>query len=62
ISHLSPISRFLVYFEAIVGQFYMAILVASLVGSHMSNFGANHNTPTIMHTNTHKNNNAKDRR
>ena len=62
ISPLSPISRFLVYFEAIVGQFYMAILVASLVGSHMSNFGANHNTPTIMHTNTHKNNNAKDRR
>ena len=62
ISPQLPISRFLVYFEAIVGQFYMAILVASLVGSHMSNFGANHNTPTIKHTNTHKNNNAKDRR
>ncbi|PKI13191.1 potassium channel family protein [Colwellia sp. 12G3] len=42
ISPLLPISRFLVYFEAIVGQFYLAILVASLVGSHMSNFGANH--------------------
>ncbi len=41
ISPLLPISRFLVYFEAIVGQFYLAILVASLVGSHMSNFGAN---------------------
>jgi len=39
ISPLLPISRFLVYFEAIVGQFYLAILVASLVGSHMSNFG-----------------------
>jgi hypothetical protein len=41
ISPRLPISRFLVYFEAIVGQFYLAILVASLVGSHMSNFGAN---------------------
>jgi hypothetical protein len=41
ISPLLPISRFFVYFEAIVGQFYLAILVASLVGSHMSNFGAN---------------------
>ena len=44
ISPVLPISRFLVYFEAIVGQFYLAILVASLVGSHMSNFGANHNS------------------
>jgi len=44
ISPLLPISRFLVYLEAIVGQFYLAILVASLVGSHMSNFGA-HNAP-----------------
>ena len=32
-----PVARFLVYFEAIVGQFYLAILVASLVGSRMSN-------------------------
>lgn len=32
-----PLSRFLVYLEAIVGQFYLAILVASLVGSHMAN-------------------------
>jgi len=31
-----PITRFLVYFQAIVGQFYLAILVASLVGSHLS--------------------------
>tara|TARA_B100000809_G_scaffold110102_1_gene108647 strand:- start:1362 stop:2093 length:732 start_codon:yes stop_codon:yes gene_type:complete len=46
ISPLLPISRFLVYFEAIVGQFYLAILVASLIGSHMSNFGAN-NAPPI---------------
>jgi hypothetical protein len=30
------VARFLVYFEAIVGQFYLAILVASLVGSRMS--------------------------
>ena len=31
-----PVARFLVYLEAIVGQFYMAILVASLVGSRMA--------------------------
>lgn len=31
-----PITRFLVYFEAMVGQFYIAILVASLVGSKMN--------------------------
>ncbi|MCW8833830.1 MAG: potassium channel family protein [Colwellia sp.] len=31
-----PIARFLVYLEAIVGQFYLAILVASLVGSRIS--------------------------
>ena len=46
ISPLLPVSRFLVYLEAIVGQFYLAILVASLVGSHMSNFGAN-NAPSV---------------
>jgi len=32
ISPLIPIARFLVYMEAIVGVFYMAILVASLIG------------------------------
>ena len=32
ISPVAPIARFLVYMEAIVGVFYMAILVASLVG------------------------------
>jgi len=37
-----PLARFLVYLEAIVGQFYLAILVASLVGSHMAN-SKNHN-------------------
>jgi hypothetical protein len=37
ISPTMPVTRFLVYFEAIVGQFYLAILVASLVGSKMSN-------------------------
>lgn len=59
ISPLLPISRFLVYFEAIVGQFYLAILVASLVGSHMSNFGTKStlsknsppNKPAIKQTN-----------
>ena len=37
ISPTLPLARFLVYFEAIIAQFYMAILVASLVGSLMSN-------------------------
>ena len=32
ISPVSPIARFLVYMEAVVGVFYMAILVASLIG------------------------------
>lgn len=31
-----PVARFLVYLEAIIGQFYLAILVASLVGSRLS--------------------------
>lgn len=37
ISPSMPVTRFLVYLEAIVGQFYLAILVASLVGSKISN-------------------------
>lgn len=36
ISPTLPLARFLVYLEAVVGQFYLAILVASLVGSRMS--------------------------
>ncbi len=32
ISPVAPIARFLVYIEAVVGVFYMAILVASLIG------------------------------
>ena len=36
ISPVAPVARFLVYMEAIVGVFYMAILVASLVGIRMS--------------------------
>ena len=32
ISPVAPLARFLVYMEAIVGVFYMAILVASLIG------------------------------
>ncbi len=37
ISPQLPLPRFLVYLEAIVGQFYLAILVASLVGMRFSN-------------------------
>jgi len=36
ISPVAPIARFLVYMEAVVGVFYMAILVASLVGAGIS--------------------------
>ncbi len=36
ISPLLPVPRFFVYLEAIVGQFYLAILVASLVGMRFS--------------------------
>ena len=32
ISPVAPVARFLVYMEAVVGVFYMAILVASLIG------------------------------
>lgn len=39
-----PLTRFLVYFQAMVGQFYLAILVASLVGSRMSSI---RNSPKI---------------
>ena len=37
ISPALPLPRFLVYMEAIVGVFYMAILVASLIGVRVSN-------------------------
>jgi len=36
ISPISPITRFLAYMEAVVGIFYTAILVASLIGASMS--------------------------
>ena len=36
ISPVAPVARFLVYMEAIVGVFYMAILVASLIGIRAS--------------------------
>lgn len=36
ISPTLPISQFLTYMEAITGQFYIAILVASLIGAHFS--------------------------
>ena len=36
ITPAAPVSRFLAYSEAIVGQFYLAILVASLIGARLS--------------------------
>lgn len=38
ISPVFPLARFLVYMEAIVGLFYMAILVASLIGVRLSGY------------------------
>ena len=42
INPVTPIARFLAYFEAIVGVFYMAILVASLVGIRVSEINSDH--------------------
>ncbi|MEZ5592197.1 MAG: potassium channel family protein [Gammaproteobacteria bacterium] len=42
ITPVTPIARFLVYMEAIAGQFYLAILVASLVGIHVSDYMSRH--------------------
>jgi voltage-gated potassium channel Kch len=39
---ISPLARFLVTMEAIVGVFYMAIVVASLIGVRLSSAGAAH--------------------
>ena len=39
ISAALPVSRFFVYLEAIAGQFYLAILVASLIGMRFSSGG-----------------------
>lgn len=36
ISPATPLTRFLVYMEALTGQFYLAILVASLIGARFS--------------------------
>lgn len=38
ISPVMPLARFLVFMEAIVGVFYMAILVASLIGARLSGY------------------------
>ncbi len=43
ISPIAPLARFLVYMEAIVGVFYMAILVASLIGIRASEIHAKDN-------------------
>ena len=42
ISPVIPIARFLVYMEAIVGVFYMAILVASIIGIRISDLHSDH--------------------
>lgn len=36
ISSTQPLARYLAYMQAIVGQFYVAIVVASLIGARMS--------------------------
>lgn len=40
-----PLARFLVYFQAIVGQFYLAVLVASLIGSRLTGIRSHNNEP-----------------
>ena len=42
ISPVLPLARFLVYMEAIIGVFYMAILVASLIGVRLSDRDTTH--------------------
>jgi voltage-gated potassium channel len=42
ISPVAPIAKFLVYMEAVVGVFYMAVLVASLVGVGISESKSKH--------------------
>lgn len=37
-----PMAQFLVYIEAIIGQFYLTVLVASLVGSRISSIQQKH--------------------
>lgn len=37
ITPASPLAHFLAFMEAVIGQFYLAVLVASLVGSALSN-------------------------
>ena len=36
VTPVAPFARFLVYMEAVAGQFYMTILVASLMGMRIS--------------------------
>ncbi len=40
ISPLQPLARYLTYLEAVTGQFYIAILVASLIGVRLADRGA----------------------
>ena len=44
ISPVLPLARFLVYMEAIIGVFYMAILVASLIGVRLSDYSMQKST------------------
>lgn len=42
VTPIAPIARFLVYMEAVVGVFYMAILVASLIGVSINESKSHH--------------------
>ena len=42
ISPAEPLSRALVYLEAMLGTFYMAVVIASLIGSHVNKRNTNH--------------------
>lgn len=47
ISPTVPVTEFFVYMEALAGQFYIAILVASLVGAKMSQRNSSNNNKEI---------------
>ncbi|WP_226996515.1 potassium channel family protein [Thalassotalea crassostreae] len=58
ISPTMPLTRFLVYMQAMVGQFYIAILVASLVGSRISSIHT-HALEEELHLNSEDKKNDK---
>ena len=40
ITPVHPVARTLAYLEAVIGQLYIAVLIAGLVGRHVANLGS----------------------